>query len=88
MPSAHCSAPHVAALALQALEVLHPHSLIFKVENLALSSWQIKLEWPARNLHTRNPHAGNPRRKFINILKLAATYVHTHVRAYTARIDP
>ena len=33
MLSAHCSAPHVAALALQALMATHVHPLIFKVEN-------------------------------------------------------
>jgi len=33
MSSAHCSAPHVPALALQALMATHAHPLIFKVEN-------------------------------------------------------
>ena len=37
--TAHCSVAHVAAVALQALKVLHACPSTFKVENLVPSSW-------------------------------------------------
>jgi len=50
MSSTHCSAPRVAALALQTLNALYTRPSILKVENLMPSLWQIKLERPVRNL--------------------------------------
>jgi len=90
MSNAHCWAPHVAALALQALKALHARPSIFMVVNLVPSSWQIKLEWPVRNLHARNLHAETHMPEtmlkpgtFINIPK----YNH-YVHMYIAEIDP
>lgn len=54
------SGPHVPALDQQALTILHTPLSIFKVDNLMLSSWQIELKQPARNLHVGNLHVGNP----------------------------
>ena len=58
--SAYSSATHVAAQSLQAKKASHAHPSVFKVENLTLSSWLIKLEQPSENLHSRKPHARNP----------------------------
>lgn len=70
--NARCLAQHVAALVLQALKALHARPLIFKVGNLAPSSWQIK---PA----CRKPSCQKPG-TFINIPKCVHTYI--------VRIDP
>jgi len=42
----HCSTPQVAALALQAQKASYARPSHFKVERLALSSWQTKA-WDA-----------------------------------------
>jgi len=72
----------VAALALQALNASHTHPLIFNVENLMLSSWQVKLKRPAKKpacqkLHTKNPHARNLQHAS-TFLSVTATYVCTY----------
>ena len=69
-----------------------PHPLIWK--SSAVSLWQIKLEWPSRNLHTRKTTCWKPG-TFINIpmhdhhiCTYIRTYVHTYVHMYIVRIDP
>ena len=49
----HCSTPHVAALAMQALKAPHTCPLISEVEDLIPSSWLIKLSLARNPQHSQ-----------------------------------